>query len=126
MDKLLIDAGGSKTPKVDFNPETGVFEIEGISRSENSKAFYDPIVDWLNTYASQPAPQTIFEFKVKYFNTSAAKWLLEVMELLIEIQEAGKTNLAIRWHYMEDDEDMLDAGENYSALLDFEFEFVEE
>ena len=34
-------------------------------------------------------------------------------------------NVAINWYYEEEDEDMQEAGEDYSDLLDVPFEIIE-
>ncbi len=49
MEKLII-GHTEDTPNVRFEPETGVFCIEGRSLPENAVAFYNPILDWLKQY----------------------------------------------------------------------------
>ena len=45
-------------------------------------------------------------------------------EKLEKINEAGG-GVAINWHYEEDDEDMLEAGEDYQAIINIPFKMVE-
>ena len=40
-----------------------------------------------------------------------------------KIQEAGKEVL-IRWHSMEEDDDMLEAGEEYADMTELTFEYL--
>ena len=124
MEKLLIEALGNKCPQVTFDPFSGEFELAGISRSENSRGFYEPVFNWLEQYAENPSENTNMNVRLQYFNTSSAKCLLEVFEKLIILHEENKTSLVIKWFYEEDDEDMLDAGENYSTILDFPFDIL--
>lgn len=124
MDKLYIEAQGNKCPQITFEPSSGHFELLGISRSENARAFYEPVINWLDLYAENPVANTTIDVKLQYFNTSSAKSLLEIFEKLITLHEEGKTTLIIKWYYQEDDEDMLDAGENYGTILDFPFETI--
>ena len=35
----------------------------------------------------------------------------------------GNKNVEIHWYYDVDDDDMLDAGKKYAALLDLEFKY---
>jgi hypothetical protein len=58
-----------------------------------------------------------------YFNTASSKLLLDILMKLEEIHEAGH-DVLIRWHYPEDDEDMEEAGEEYSDIVDVPFEQV--
>ena len=44
---------------------------------------------------------------------------------LREIETTG-TDININWYYEPMDEDMFEAGEDYSELLELEFNFVEE
>ncbi|MGB6038159.1 MAG: SiaC family regulatory phosphoprotein, partial [Cryomorphaceae bacterium] len=32
--------------------------------------------------------------------------------------------VSVKWHYEEDDEDMLEAGEDYDAIIDIAFDMV--
>ena len=42
---------------------------------------------------------------------------------LEEISEDGNEVL-VRWHYPDDDEDMQEAGEDYSEMVELKFEMV--
>ena len=43
---------------------------------------------------------------------------------LSKIEDSGKT-ITINWYYEEGDDDMMEAGEDYSDLLDLDFNFRE-
>jgi hypothetical protein len=45
------------------------------------------------------------------------------MDLLKRI-EASTENASINWYYEEDDEDMLEAGEDYDAIIDLPFKLI--
>ena len=49
MESLQLE-GNPKTPTVNFDPETGLFELKGRSIPENSIDFYKPLIDWLDRY----------------------------------------------------------------------------
>jgi len=46
-----------------------------------------------------------------------------MMQRLEEISESGNKVL-VRWHYQEDDDDMMEAGNDYSEMIDVDFEMV--
>lgn len=123
MDNIKIE-GTAKTPEVNFNKESGELRIQGRSIPENSIDFYKPIIDWLDHYALQPAPETVVHVQLEYFNTSSSKCILDVFKKLEAIKQSGK-EIRVKWHYEEDDEDMLEAGEDYDAIIDIGFEMVE-
>ena len=66
----------------------------------------------------------IANFKFEYFNTSSSKCLFDIFRKLNIVKESG-FDLSINWYYEEDDEDMLEAGEDYADLLGIEFNYVE-
>jgi hypothetical protein len=122
METIKIQ-GTEDTPKVTLDKENEVMEISGRSLPEDVSSFYGPILSWLDEYAQSPNKKTIFNFKLVYFNTASSKLLLDVLMKLEEIHEAGH-DVLIRWHYPEDDEDMEEAGEEYSDIVDVPFEQV--
>ena len=123
MENLVIE-GSPKTPTIKFNPEEGKLLIQGRSIPENSIDFYKPLVDILEEYAGNVKPATRVDIVLEYFNTSSSKCILDVFKKLEKINEAGG-GVAINWHYEEDDEDMLEAGEDYQAIINIPFKIVE-
>ncbi len=123
MENYVID-GSPKTPTIKFNPEEGKLLIQGRSIPENSIDFYKPLVDILEKYTENVKPATRVDIVLEYFNTSSSKCILDVFKKLEKINEAGG-GVAINWHYEEDDEDMLEAGEDYQAIINIPFKMVE-
>ena len=114
--------GSDDTPNVILDKENGIFEISGRSLPEDVAAFYEPILDWLEEYAEDPLEKTVFNFKLEYFNTASSKLLLDVLLKLEDMFDDGK-DILVRWHFPDDDEDMEEAGEEFSELIDLDFEF---
>ena len=109
--------GTEDTPKIILDKTNKIFEISGRSLPEDSSEFYQPVLEWLGEYANDPLPETIFDFKLEYFNTASSKLILDVLTALEDIE-----NAKINWYFYEDDEDMEEAGEEFSELVDVEFE----
>ncbi|MEW5846929.1 MAG: DUF1987 domain-containing protein [Bacteroidota bacterium] len=122
MDALNIKGTG-ETPTIIFDKEANKFEITGKSLPEDVKEFYNPVLRWLKTYAENPNPKTVVKIKMEYFNTASSKMILELFEVLNDMYSAGK-DVEIEWHYMEDDEDMHDAGNDYADMLDLPFKMI--
>ncbi|GAB4378254.1 MAG: DUF1987 domain-containing protein [Salibacteraceae bacterium] len=122
MDPIKIE-GTPKTPTVNFDAETGKLEIKGRSIPENAVEFYKPLVDWIGAYGEVAKPNTEVNIQLEYFNTSSSKCILDVFKKLESIN--GKTNITINWYYGEDDEDMLEAGEDYQAIINIPFKMIE-
>jgi Domain of unknown function (DUF1987). len=113
--------GTDDTPTVILDANNEIFEISGRSLPEDVTAFYEPILNWLDEYAQNPNPKTVFTFKLVYFNTASSKLLLDILMRCEHMKEDG-ADIAIRWCYPEDDEDMQEAGEEYSDIVDVPFE----
>ena len=118
MDVINIEPS-QKTPKVVFDKENGVLLIEGRSIPENSTEFYKPIYNWLDEYAENSNPETKFTFNLAYFNTSSSKCILDILRKLEKIQDNG-SKVKVIWCYEEDDEDMMEAGEDYQRIVKIE------
>lgn len=116
--------GTPKTPSVKFDADKGVIEIKGRSIPENSIEFYKPLVDWLENYAHSPLDKTLVNVQLEYFNTSSSKCILDVFKKLETIQKSEK-EVIINWYYEEDDEDMLEAGEDYESIIRVPFKMIE-
>lgn len=123
MDPIKIE-GTPKTPTVEFDAATGKIEIKGRSIPENSIEFYKPLVDWLDQYAENPGSKTEVNIQLEYFNTSSSKCILDVFKKLEAVHKANK-EVVINWYYEEDDEDMLEAGEDYQSILKIPFKMIE-
>ena len=122
LERLQIE-GSHDTPKIDFDPITGNLYIEGKSYPPDVKEFYEPVLDWLKKYITQPAAETTLHLKLDYFNTASSKIILDILYKLEELYKNGH-KVKVVWYYPEDDEDMLETGIEYSEILDLPFEKV--
>ena len=120
MEDIRIE-GTPKTPTVNFITNEGLLEIKGRSIPENSIEFYKPLIDWIESYAKEPKDSTNINIQLEYFNTSSSKCILDLFKKL----EAIINNITINWYYEEDDEDMLEAGEDYEAIINIPFKMIE-
>jgi hypothetical protein len=123
MDTLSIE-GTPKTPTVRFDGPKGIIEIKGRSIPENSIEFYKPLVDWLEAYSKEAKPQTQVNIQLEYFNTSSSKCILDVFKKLEAIQKVNQ-GVTVNWFYDEDDEDMLEAGQDYESIIRIPFKMIE-
>ena len=122
MDNLTIE-GSAKTPTVEFEG-VGKLLIKGRSIPENSIEFYKPVIDWIGAYGGEPKDVTEVNVQLEYFNTSSSKCILDLFKKLEAIHKGGN-EVAINWYYEEDDEDMLEAGEDYQAIIKVPFTMIE-
>ncbi len=131
MKKLFIEKT-SKTPKINFDPDNWIFEMEGISRPENVREFYYPIIERLENFRKNELktipedkrkPPFVVKFFLDYFNSSSAKFILDIILQISEFHEEG-VNPIIEWYFEEDDIDMKEAGQEFEELIDIDFKYI--
>ena len=123
MEPLIIEKQPN-TLKVILDKEKKLFLFEGRSLPENTVKFFEPVMNWLREYKENPNDETEVHMNFVYFNTSSAKLLLEVLRELENIHKMDKP-VKIVWHYMEEDYDIQEAGEEYSTMVSMSFEYIE-
>lgn len=121
--EILDIRATNDTPRVLFDPENEIFEISGRSLPEDVVSFYQPVLDWLDLYKEDPNENTEFVFKYIYFNTATSKLVQDILIKLEQIHESG-SSVQILWYFEQDDEDMLDLGEEFEETVDVPFEII--
>jgi ribosomal protein S24E len=122
MEVIRIN-GTLKTPAILSDPEQGVIDIKGRSNPENAIQFYKPLFDWLTDYIKTPVDKTVVNVQLEHFNTSSSKCILEVFKKLEQLKKVEK-EVVINWYYEKNDEDILEAGENYEAMTIVPFKLI--
>ena len=117
MRPLLI-AATAKTPQIEWNDEQSTLTLSGRSIPENAVEFYRPVLDWIQCLDAD-TPMTVM-VQLEYFNTSSSKCLLDLFKRLETSSE-----IQVKWHFDADDEDMLEAGEDYDHIVSLPFTFIE-
>ncbi|MEZ5070278.1 MAG: DUF1987 domain-containing protein [Bacteroidales bacterium] len=114
MEKYVIDSTPN-TPGIILDPMQHEFRFSGESRPENVRKFYMPVLEWLESYVNETLQdearegKPAFHFSFEYFNSTSAKFILDIFKLISRLNEA-RVEPTIRWYYEEDDEDMLEWG----------------
>jgi len=122
MDALKLK-GSEDTPAVILDAASNIFELSGKSMPENVAAFYGPILAWIDEYGKKPNSETVVSFKLEYFNTASSKMIMDIMSKFEDISNKGN-KVKMKWFYLEVDEDMLEAGEGYSEIVEVPFEMI--
>ena len=120
MENLIINST-DETPQVNLDFGNGLLEFSGKSLPEDVSSFYDPVLSWIDGYTSAPKAKTIVSFKLNYFNTASSKLILDILFKFESFHQSGN-EVVIQWYYQEDDEDMEEAGNEYSGLVLIPFE----
>ena len=110
------------TPEILLNPE-GIIRIKGRSIHENVTDFFSPVEDWITQYIVNPASVTCVDMNLEYCNSASAKVLIHILQKITYVTLKNK-KFVINWYYEEGDDDILERGEYFSAILDVPFNFI--
>ena len=120
MDNIFIE-GTDRTPEIDFNFKNGHLKISGRSIPENPTVFFKMIEEYICKYIQDPQPKTIFSVVLEYFNTSTSKCLVDIFKKL-ESLHSSENQVLVEWYYEQDDEEIMDSGEDYQDIVNIPFE----
>ncbi len=117
--------GTLDSPEVLLDKVGGLIKLAGRSLPEDAKNFYKPIMDWIVSYFESAPTNTRVIFQFEYINSSSSKMILEFLDLIKHVFENKKENhLYVEWRYLDDDDDMLEAGEDFEERAGISFNFV--
>ncbi len=116
------------TPEILFNPENGEFSINGDSYPENAYDFYKPAIDWLDKFIEEKdRKDLVLNIKIKYFDTTSSKCLLEIFEKLEKhLKKGNKVNINWLYNIKEEDYDSIESIEELFIGMDLPYKFIKE
>ncbi len=118
MEKILREAT-DRTPAVVFDFESGVFSMKGESYPEDASAFFGPLHQALEEFlAGEFDAPVVFDVEFAYFNSSSAKVLMNLFQLMEDAAENMGKKIIINWHYNADDDTMLEFGEDFASDME--------
>jgi len=119
MENINIPAEKGKyfIPAVVCDAEAGLCEISGESYLEDAFSFYQPIIDWVETFCKNNESVLNVNLRFSYFNTSSSKAILSLLKKLKTLQDDG-FGVVVNWYYEESDTDMLEEAEDFISDTD--------
>lgn len=122
MENLFIE-GTTTTPKIDFNAKNDILIIYGRSIPEHPINFYRPIEAWLTEYLQTNPKKFSLQIHLDYLNTHSTECLFILLKKIETYITETNNSVEVIWNYDEDDEDLLDMGENFSEMIKIPFKF---
>ena len=106
--------------QIHCNAETGLCEMEGSSYPENAFEFFKPVQQWMTRYFTEVGSRILLDLKLEYLNTSSSKCILDLFKTLEDyVRQGGEVQ--VNWYYEQDDEDMMETGEEFLEDLELPF-----
>ncbi len=117
MNKLFI-ASEKSSPEISFTPDEKYLSITGKSYPENSIAFFDPVMNWLNDYLTHADTkgEITLDMRTTYFNSSSSKAFYDIFELLDQSVRTDR-QITINWYFHAEDEIIEEQGEEFEEDL---------
>ncbi|WP_298372488.1 DUF1987 domain-containing protein [Azospirillum sp.] len=116
MDSLNIPATG-RTPGVAFDFAAGHLRLSGESYPDDVANFFGPVFTALRAYLAESDDRPIrFDMELLYFNSSSAKVLMNIFQMLEAVAKLGRP-VSVIWSYEENDESMRELGEDFAEDL---------
>jgi hypothetical protein len=112
------------TPEIDLDAEKARLSFSGESYPENALDFYRKITDWIKDFLAEHKGDVKVDFNLIYFNTSSSKAIMDLLDYLDEYHKSGAGEVNIVWRYQEDDEDIMESGEEFAEGLSLNYELV--
>lgn len=124
MSKLITEAT-EDSPSILFDGDLGIMEIKGKSLPEDAIVCYTPLYDAVSEYVKSPKDKTTVNLKLEYLNSSSAKKILKIINLLETLPPQGYA-VDVFWYYNENDEDMHEEGLEFRRLTTLQIKFEKE
>lgn len=108
------------TPAVIFIPSDKKFIIKGKCYPENSKKFFEPIIQWAENNPIGYHFTLVVNFE--YISSSS---VVSFLELIRKMAKTNANKIEINWIYEGGDDDSLNIAKNMEKLLSIKFNFTE-
>lgn len=114
---------------IDLDVKKSQFTFQGESRPENAPGFFDPVINWLQSFKNsvereENQIQLEVVFKLDYFNSTSTKYIVDIAKILKAIGDSSKVVLDVKWYYKEIDEDIKESGIELSEWTDLKIEMI--
>jgi hypothetical protein len=107
-----------RSPEIDFNFQDNVFAMRGESYPEDVPTFFGPYISALESHLDGLTDGTVeFHFEMVYFNSTSAKVVMKLFDLLETTADKGVT-VTINWYHDPDDDNMAELGEEFGEDLE--------
>jgi hypothetical protein len=110
-------------PEIILDKAKKIIKFSGTSIPEDPDKLFKPVMNWVIQYVKSPNSETKIEFRMDYYNSSTARFFVQMLEKFEELNE-HYGNVRIIWNYKNDDVVMQERGEDLQAIINIPFEFI--
>lgn len=107
LKKISIDSTYN-SPKVEFDPSSGLLSLTGKSIPENATKLYHPLSLWVKEYVNVAREETNLHLNLDYFNTASSIWIARIIKFLAQIDDPEKLLIIHLYFDIEEFDEMED------------------
>lgn len=108
------------TPLVRTSSQEGRLTMAGDSYPENPFEFFQPIIDWVDSYLTDANGPLAFDLALVYLNTSSIRAMMDIFDRLEEAHQNGR-QVSVHWSYDPDNERVGELAEEFREDCTFPF-----
>jgi hypothetical protein len=113
----------NNTPSIYIDEANMLCRIEGSSFPEDAYEVYQHVLDWLSRVGENIDSELVVEFDYDFLNSISHKKVWQILHELKQLYKIGK-QVKVLWYYDENDEDIMEAGEDLAELMNIPFELI--
>ncbi len=113
----------NNTPSIYIDEANMLCRIEGSSYPEDAYEVYQHVLDWLARVGDNIEAELVVEFDYDFLNSISHKKVWQILHELKQFYKNGKP-VKVVWYYDENDDDIMEAGEDLAELMNIPFELV--
>jgi hypothetical protein len=113
----------NNTPSIYIDEANLLCRIEGSSYPEDAYEVYQHVLDWLSRVGEHIHSELVVEFDYDFLNSISHKKVWQILHELKQFYKNGKS-VKVVWYYDENDDDIMEAGEDLAELMNIPFELV--
>lgn len=113
----------NNTPSIYIDEANMLCRIEGSSYPEDAYEVYQHVIDWLGRVGDNIDSELVVEFDYDFLNSISHKKVWQILHELKQFYKLGK-QVKVVWYYDENDEDIMEAGEDLAELMNIPFELI--
>lgn len=113
----------NNTPSIFIDQANMLCRIEGSSFPEDAYEVYQHVLDWLSRVGDDIDTELVVEFDYDFLNSISHKKVWQILHELKQLYKMGK-QVKVVWYYDENDEDIMEAGEDLAELMNIPFELI--
>ena len=108
------------TPAVRMDHKEGRVFMAGDSYPENPFEFFQPIIDWIDTFLKENTRPLAFDLELVYLNTSSIRAMMDIFDSLEEAHQNGRA-INVLWSYDPENERVGELAEEFKEDCTFPF-----